>query len=82
MCSKKTTNDDVLKRLAECRAPFLIGVRHHSAALARVMPTLLADFRPKSVLVEMPPEFSPGSSTWAGVIWKRLWPWPRAMRHA
>jgi hypothetical protein len=59
MCSKKTTNDDVLKRLAECRAPFLIGVRHHSAAIARVMPRLLADFRPKSVLVEMPPEFRP-----------------------
>jgi Family of unknown function (DUF5682)/VWA domain containing CoxE-like protein len=59
MCSKKATNDDVLTRLAECRAPFLIGVRHHSAALARVMPRLLADFRPKSVLVEMPPEFQP-----------------------
>ena len=49
----------MLTRLAECRAPFLIGVRHHSAALARVMPKLLADFRPKSVLVEMPPEFQP-----------------------
>ncbi len=59
MCSKKPTNDDVLMRLAECRAPFLIGVRHHSAALARVMPELLAQFRPKSVLVEMPPEFEP-----------------------
>jgi Mg-chelatase subunit ChlD len=59
MCSKNDPNDDVLARLAECRAPFLIGVRHHSAALARVMPKLLADFRPKSVLVEMPPEFQP-----------------------
>ena len=37
--------DDVLPRLAECRTPLLIGVRHHSAALARVLPTLLADFR-------------------------------------
>jgi Mg-chelatase subunit ChlD len=59
MCSKNTTNDDVLTRLVECRAPILIGVRHHSAAIARVMPRLLADFRPKSVLVEMPPEFQP-----------------------
>jgi hypothetical protein len=50
-------DDDVLERLAECRAPFLIGVRHHSAALARVMPKFLADFGPESVLVEMPPEF-------------------------
>lgn len=51
--------DGVLQRLAECRAPLLIGVRHHSAALARVMPTLLGDFKPKAVLVEMPPDFQP-----------------------
>src|SRR5688572_12306159 len=51
--------DDVLQRLAGCRAPFLIGVRHHSAALARAMPKLLADFKPKSILLEMPPEFQP-----------------------
>lgn len=51
--------DDVLQRLADCRAPLLIGVRHHSAALARVMPKLLADFKPKAVLVEMPPDFQP-----------------------
>src|SRR5687768_8764755 len=50
-------SDDVLERLAECRTPLLIGVRHHSAALARVMPALLADFKPKAVLVEMPPDF-------------------------
>src|SRR5687768_5425682 len=52
-------SDDVLERLAECRTPLLIGVRHHSAALARVMPALLADFKPKAVLVEMPPNFQP-----------------------
>ncbi len=51
--------DDVLARLADCRAPLLIGVRHHSAALARVLPALLADFKPKAVLVEMPPDFAP-----------------------
>jgi hypothetical protein len=59
MCSKIVPNDDVLGRLAECRDPFLIGVRHHSAAIARVMPRLLDDFRPKSVLIEMPPVFQP-----------------------
>lgn len=51
--------DDVLERLVDCRAPMLIGVRHHSAALARVMPKLLADLKPKAVLVEMPPDFQP-----------------------
>jgi hypothetical protein len=54
-----STNDDVLDRLADCRAPLLIGVRHHSAALARVMPELLAAFKPKAVLVEMSPDFQP-----------------------
>ena len=51
--------DDVLNQLADCRTPLLIGVRHHSAALARVMPKLLADFKPKAVLIEMPPDFEP-----------------------
>src|SRR5262245_42951437 len=51
--------DDVMQRLTDCRTPLLIGVRHHSAALARVMPTLLDDFKPKAILVEMPPEFQP-----------------------
>ncbi len=51
--------DNVLPLLADCRAPLLIGVRHHSAALARVMPKLLADFKPQAVLLEMPPDFQP-----------------------
>jgi hypothetical protein len=52
MCSKTwNANDDVLQRLADCRGPFLIGVRHHSAALARVLPQLLAEFRPQAILV-------------------------------
>src|ERR1700722_9915270 len=56
---EKDLTDNVFNRLADCRAPLLIGVRHHSAALARVMPQLLADFKPKAVLVEMPPDFQP-----------------------
>ncbi len=52
-------DDDLPRRLAECRAPFLIGVRHHSSALARAMPELLAEIRPDAILVEMPPEFQP-----------------------
>src|SRR5262245_16053422 len=51
--------DAVLESLADCKTPFLIGVRHHSAALARVMPELLTSFGPKAVLVEMPPDFTP-----------------------
>src|SRR5262249_20862645 len=51
--------DDVMQQLTDCRAPLLIGVRHHSAALARVLPKLLDDFKPKAVLVEMPPDFQP-----------------------
>jgi hypothetical protein len=51
--------EDVLHRLADCHTPLLIGVRHHSAALARVMPKLLADFEPRAVLVEMPHDFQP-----------------------
>jgi hypothetical protein len=50
---------EALDRLAGCRAPLLIGVRHHSAALTRVMPQLLADFRPATILLELPPDFQP-----------------------
>lgn len=52
-------DDGVMRRLAACRTPLLIGVRHHSAALARVMPKLLAAAKPKAILVEMPPDFEP-----------------------
>jgi hypothetical protein len=52
------STDDVLERLADCRTPVLIGVRHHSAALARVMPKLLGDIKPKAILLEMPPDFA------------------------
>jgi hypothetical protein len=50
---------EALDRLAGCRTPWLIGVRHHSAALARVMPQLLADLGPAAILLEMPPDFRP-----------------------
>lgn len=43
-----------LDPLCECRAPLLIGVRHHSAALARAVPTILESYRPECVLVELP----------------------------
>ena len=49
---------DALDLLANCQKPFLIGVRHHSAALARVMPELLQQISPTSILLEMPPDFA------------------------
>lgn len=49
---------EALAQLADCRTPWLIGVRHHSAALARVMPALLEQISPSTILLEMPPEFT------------------------
>jgi hypothetical protein len=46
-----------LDRLADCTTPWLIGVRHHSAALARAMPMLLDEFGPQAILLELPPDF-------------------------
>ena len=40
--------------LAASREPFLVGVRHHSAALAAAMPKILASFSPTVILVELP----------------------------
>lgn len=48
-----------LRELTACDHPFLIGVRHHSATLARAVPELLKSFHPEVVLIELPPEFSP-----------------------
>ena len=45
--------------LAAARAPRLIGVRHHSAALARAMPALLAAARPRCVCIELPSDLEP-----------------------
>ncbi|MFE0148728.1 DUF5682 family protein [Nonomuraea sp. NPDC059007] len=45
-----------LEELAGGRAPYLIGVRHHSPVLAAAMPYLLEAARPRAVLVELPGE--------------------------
>ncbi len=42
--------------LAEHEDPYLIGVRHHSPALAAVVPGLLDAFAPEVLLVELPEE--------------------------
>ncbi|GIG71286.1 DUF5682 family protein [Phytomonospora endophytica] len=42
--------------LHESRIPYLIGVRHHSPALAAAMPELLAEAAPDAVCVELPLE--------------------------
>ncbi len=44
--------------LADCRKPLLIGVRHHSAAMTRALAPLLDAFQPKSILLEMPSDFT------------------------
>ncbi|MFD9741831.1 DUF5682 family protein [Umezawaea sp. NPDC059074] len=46
----------VVERLAGHRVPYLIGVRHHSPALAAVMPAMLEAADPEVVLVELPEE--------------------------
>ncbi|GAA2658811.1 hypothetical protein GCM10010428_01890 [Actinosynnema pretiosum subsp. pretiosum] len=43
-------------RLADHREPVLIGVRHHSPALAAAMPALLEAADPEVLLVELPQE--------------------------
>lgn len=52
-----STRDDelaVLDQLVDHREPHLIGVRHHSPALAAAMPALLAAADPEVLLVELP----------------------------
>jgi hypothetical protein len=49
---------DTFERLAECRRPFLIGVRHHSPACAVRMSDWLGTFDPQVVLLELPPQFA------------------------
>ncbi|WP_083937190.1 DUF5682 family protein [Longispora albida] len=50
---------EVAGRLAGSTDPFLIGVRHHSPALAGAVPALLDGFRPDVLLLELPPELEP-----------------------
>ncbi|MEU6311023.1 DUF5682 family protein [Streptomyces sp. NPDC047014] len=45
--------------LAGSRAPYLIGVRHHSPALAAVVPALLDASGAEVVCVELPADFQP-----------------------
>ncbi|WP_432897156.1 DUF5682 family protein [Micromonospora matsumotoense] len=47
---------DAVAALAGHRRPYLIGVRHHSPALAVALPRLLAECRPEVLLLELPPE--------------------------
>lgn len=51
--------DAALATLAGSADPFLIGVRHHSPALAVAVPELLDAFAPDVVLLELPAEFAP-----------------------
>ncbi|MFE3607132.1 DUF5682 family protein [Streptomyces goshikiensis] len=45
--------------LAACREPYLLGVRHHSPALAAVVPALLDAAGAEVVCVELPADFRP-----------------------
>ncbi|OEJ36049.1 hypothetical protein BGK67_29490 [Streptomyces subrutilus] len=45
--------------LAACRAPYLLGVRHHSPALAALVPELLDASGADVVCVELPADFQP-----------------------
>lgn len=55
----QNTNDPAdFGALLKCESPFLIGVRHHSAAMARAMPAILQAFAPKHLLIELPMEFA------------------------
>ncbi|MEU9318165.1 DUF5682 family protein [Streptomyces sp. NPDC048295] len=45
--------------MAASRAPYLLGVRHHSPALAAVVPALLEEARAEVVCVELPADFQP-----------------------
>ena len=47
-----------IESLAQCRQPYLIGVRHHSAAITRALSALLSSMQPKSILLEMPSDFT------------------------
>ncbi|WP_406513438.1 DUF5682 family protein [Streptomyces sp. NBC_00161] len=50
---------DAVDALAASRAPYLLGVRHHSPALAAVVPALLDASEAEVVCVELPTDFQP-----------------------
>ncbi|MFD7630536.1 DUF5682 family protein [Streptomyces sp. NPDC059851] len=50
---------DTVEALAASRTPYLLGVRHHSPALAAVVPALLDASGAEVVCVELPADFQP-----------------------
>ncbi|WP_280672633.1 MULTISPECIES: vWA domain-containing protein [unclassified Kitasatospora] len=48
---------EAVAALAACARPYLIGVRHHSPALAAVVPALLEAADPQVLCVELPSDF-------------------------
>ncbi|GAA0319495.1 DUF5682 family protein [Streptomyces polychromogenes] len=50
---------EAVDALAASREPYLLGVRHHSPALAAVVPALLDAANPEVVCVELPADFQP-----------------------
>ena len=50
------TTETELAELTGCRAPFLIGIRHHSPAMSVATPHLLEGFAPDVLAVELPAE--------------------------
>ncbi|RQW94831.1 vWA domain-containing protein [Micromonospora inaquosa] len=61
MTAKVSTVDPraVVDALADCVRPYLIGVRHHSPALAAVLPALLDAAAAEVVCIELPADFQP-----------------------
>ena len=55
--------EEVVRNASEAlwasRDPLIIGVRHHSPALAAAIPAILDDFAPERVLIELPMELEP-----------------------
>ena len=48
-----------VEALSAVTDPFLIGIRHHSPALAAALPALLDAYRPEVLLIELPTEAGP-----------------------
>jgi Mg-chelatase subunit ChlD len=48
-----------IEELAEVKAPWLFGVRHHSPACSIALPALLAKLKPTAIAIEMPADLAP-----------------------
>ncbi|WP_457034390.1 DUF5682 family protein, partial [Kitasatospora sp. P5_F3] len=57
MTTTQTDPRDALAQLTDPAGPYLIGVRHHSPALAAVVPALLAAADPQVLCIELPADF-------------------------